>query len=133
MDEEQKATRRSISIATGEAAFEFISSLIEKTQEVCYNIECYVYCVKNRFFGGDVTVAGLLTGRDIAEQLADKPLGEELLLTRTMLRAEGDLFLCGMTPEALSEKLHLPLRFTEADGAEFLDALLGCGGEIRGV
>ena len=38
-----------------------------------------------------------------------------------------------MTPEELSEKLGTPLRFSENDGAEFLDALLGNGGETRGA
>ena len=57
------------------------------------------------FFGGQVTVTGLLTGQDLAEQLAGKALGETLYLSRTTLRAEGDLFLCGMSPEELSEKL----------------------------
>lgn len=61
------------------------------------------------------------------EQLTDKALGEELLLSRTTLRNEGDLFLCGMTPEELSERLGVPLCFTENDGAAFLENLLGIG------
>ena len=59
-------------------------------------------------------------------------MGDELLLPRAMLRSEGDLFLCGMTPQELSEKLGVPLRFVSNDGAEFLDAVLGCGGELHG-
>ncbi len=132
LTEEEKARPRRISAATGEAAYEFLCGLVEKARRVCYNMDCQVYCVKNRFFGGQVSVAGLLTGRDLAEQLRDVPLGEELLLPRTTLRAEGDLFLCGMTPEALSAALGVPLRFSENDGGTFLDALLGQGGEVRG-
>ena len=45
------------------------------------------------------------TGKDIAEQLADVELFDELLLPAATLRAEGDLFLCGMTPDELSAKL----------------------------
>ena len=72
-----------------------------------------------------MTVTGLLTGRDLADQLSDKPLGEVLLLSRTTLRSEGDLFLCGMTPEELSDKLGVPLCFTDNDGAAFLENMLG--------
>ena len=83
------------------------------------------YPVKNRFFGGQVTVTGLLTGQDLGEQLAGCDLGDTLFLSRTTLRSEGDLFLCGMTPEELSEKLNVPLCFTENDGGEFLMKILG--------
>ena len=131
LSEEEKAVERDISLATGEASYEFLCDLVRKAQTECPHLHCRVYCVKNHFFGGQVTVAGLLTGRDLADQLADKELGGELLLSRTMLRAEGDMFLCDMTPEMLSEKLRVPLRFSDSDGAEFLDALLGIGGEIR--
>ena len=72
-----------------------------------------------------MTVTGLLTGADLFSQLQCEDLGEELLLSRNMLRAEGDLFLCGETPEGLSEKLGVKIRFTENDGADFLFSLLG--------
>ena len=119
-----------VSIATGEAAYLFIIGLVQKIQQICPMIECDVYCVKNNFFGGQVTVSGLITGRDLAEQLKDCILGDELLLPRTMLRSEGDLFLCDMTPKELSEQLGVPIRFVSNDGADFLDAVLGCGGEL---
>jgi len=131
LSDEERAVKRSISIATGEAAFDFISALVVKAQEICYNIKCTVYCVRNDFFGGHVTVTGLVTGADMEKQLRGKELGDELLLSRTMIRAEGDLFLCDTSPEELSQKLGVPLRFCENDGAAFLDALLGCDGEVR--
>ena len=75
--------------------------------------------------GGEVTVTGLLTGRDIAEQLAGEELGETLYLPRTTLRSEGDLFLCGMSTDELSQKLGVTIEFSENDGAEFVLKLLG--------
>lgn len=130
LDDAEKQAKRRISVATGEAAYAYIVSLIEKIKMICPHVECDVYCVKNNFFGGQVTVSGLITGQDLAEQLKDRNLGEELLLPRTMLRAEGDLFLCDMTPQELAEKLGVSIRFASNDGADFLDAVLGCGGEL---
>lgn len=40
-----------------------------------------VYAIENNFFGENVTVTGLLTGRDIADQLGDRTLGGELLIS----------------------------------------------------
>jgi NifB/MoaA-like Fe-S oxidoreductase len=125
LSSEEKAVTRNVSVATGEAAAEFMKGLIDDLTAVCPNVKCTVYPVKNRFFGGEVTVTGLLTGKDMAEQLAGKDLGDTLFLSRTTLRSEGDLFLCGMTPDELSEKLAVPLCFTENDGGEFLLKLLG--------
>lgn len=125
LDEDEKNTVSHVSIATGEAAAEMIGRLAEEAEAVCPNLRCHVYVVKNNFFGGHVTVTGLLTGKDIAEQLAGQELGDRLLLSRTTLRSEGDLFLCGMTPDELSEKLGVPLCFTDQDGAALLEGMLG--------
>ena len=62
---------------------------------------------------------------DLAEQLQNEDLGDELLLSSCTLRAEGDLFLCGMTPAELEEKLNLPIRFVDSDGAALVQAVLG--------
>lgn len=131
LTDEEQDTKRNITIATGEASYEMIRSLVKKAQELCPGLQCSVRCIKNDFFGGYVTVTGLLTAKDLAEQLQGTEMGEELLLSRTTLRAEGDMFLCDTTPEELSRQLGVPLRFCENDGAEFLDALLGIGGEVR--
>lgn len=125
LDEDECTLRRTVSIATGEAAYLFIKGLADRLHEKCPGLDCRVYCVKNNFFGGEVTVTGLLTGRDIAEQLCGKELGETLYLSRTTLRAEGDLFLCGMSPAELEEKLWVKIEFVSNDGGEFVEKLLG--------
>lgn len=126
MDDELPENRE-ISVATGEAAYEFMRTLVDKLHNRCDGLNIHLYCVKNEFFGGEVTVTGLLTGKDIAAQLKDKPLGKKLYLSRTTLRAEGDLFLCGMSPDELSEILGVEIDFIENDGAEFCEKMLGLG------
>ena len=66
-----------------------------------------------------------VSGKDLLEQLCDKDLGDEIHLSCNVLRSEGDLFLCGMTPAELSERLKVPLVFDQNDGSEFLFSLLG--------
>ena len=102
----------------------FLCKLVKSLTDRCPNLDCKIYKVKNEFFGGYVTVAGLLTGTDIAKELDGKDLGETLYLPRTTLRAEGDLFLCGMTPDELSEKLGVKIEFITNDGAELCECLL---------
>ena len=116
---------RTVSIATGEAAAPTLRALAESLMRREKGITVRVFACKNDFFGPEITVAGLLTGHDLCEQLEGKALGDELLIPATMLRAEGDLFLCGMTPAELSQKLGVPVRPVRGDGAELLAAMLG--------
>ena len=125
LSDEEKKIHRNVSIATGEASYQMINKLASRLADMCSNVEVNVYPVKNDFFGGEVTVSGLMTGKDIADQLYGKNLGDTLYLPRTVLRSEGDLFLCGMTPEELSTHLGCEICFCENDGADFLYNLLG--------
>jgi putative radical SAM enzyme (TIGR03279 family) len=129
LDGEQKIKlqkERKISIATGAAAYESILAIAKLAQSKISGLTINVYKITNEFFGESVTVSGLLTGIDLAKQLSDKELGEELLLPANTLRAEGDLFLCGMSHDELSAKLGgQKIRFCKNDGNDLLSAFLG--------
>lgn len=125
LSEEEKQIRRRVTIPTGEAAYGQISAMAKTLEHLCPNLICQVRPIKNNFFGGHITVTGLLTGKDIAEQLADTELGDEVLISRNTVRSEGDLFLCGMSVAELEEKLNTKIRLTECDGADFVCAVLG--------
>lgn len=122
--DDELAIKRCVSVVTGEASYETLKTVCDSLHELAPGLKIHLYKVKNKFFGGAVTVTGLLTGQDVAEALSETDLGDELYLSRTMLRAEGDLFLCGMSPEELEEKLNVKITFVENDGAEFALKLL---------
>lgn len=117
---------RTVSVATGAAAYDSLSALCKKLEARVSGLTIRVHRIVNHFFGETVTVAGLLTGKDVCEQLSDKELGDELLFPAVMLRADGDVFLDDMTPAQLSERLGgIPVRPSPSDGAELLKLLLG--------
>ena len=127
LEEECKRFRapRTVSIATGAAAYDHICRLADKLMEKVDGLEIRVHRIVNRFFGESVTVAGLLTGKDVSEQLSNKDLGDELLFPAVMLRADEDIFLDDMTPAQLSDLLGVPVRASTSDGFELVKALLG--------
>ena len=116
---------RTVSIATGVAAYIHIRDLADRLTARVDGLEIRVHRIVNHFFGESVTVAGLLTGKDVSEQLAGKDLGDELLFPSVMLRADGDVFLDDMTPEELSARLGVPVKPSKSDGFELVKALLG--------
>ena len=113
------------SVATGYAAYGFIKSLTEKLSQQMPNFRCTVYPIENRFFGEEITVAGLLCGCDLKEQLKDKPLGDFLALPSVMLRDEGDRFLDDTTLADLQKTLGVPIRLSLSTGEDFIRTLLG--------
>ncbi len=115
---------REISLVTGTASYPFISAICAEICKKCSNLKINVYKIINNFFGESITVSGLLTGADIREQLADKPLGECLYIPANALRKEECDFLCGMSLSSLSEELSIPVIPLDSDGYEFVNAML---------
>ena len=116
---------RRISVVTGMAAYAQINDMCDRLSGCIDGLSISVYPIVNNFFGHEITVSGLLTGTDIYDQLKDKELYDELILPPNVLRAEGDLFLCGMSLDELSEKLNVKISLSGNDGASFVSAMLG--------
>ncbi len=123
--EEEKETARTVTVATGKAAAPMLTALSEKLCALCPHLTVRVVTVENDFFGPEITVAGLLTGEDYLRTLGGQTLGDALLISRTSLRAEGDLFLCGRSLAELERELGVPVTPVENDGYAFFEALLG--------
>ena len=118
-------TPRRVSIATGVAAYPTIRTIASRLEAAVEGLEIHVYEIKNYFFGESITVAGLLTGQDIAAQLEGKDLGDELLFPENALRAGETVFLDDMTADELSARLGVPARPGSGDGAALISQLLG--------
>lgn len=116
---------KDISIATGKLAFPYIRQMAEKMMEYFPKLSIHVYMIRNFFFGEMITVSGLLTGRDIIEQLKGKHLGERLLLPQNMLRSGEDIFLDDVTVTELERTLQVKTNIVKSSGYDFVDAVLG--------
>jgi len=118
------ATDRKISIATGYSASGYINEFVQKIREAS-NVDITVYTIFNEFFGEHVTVTGLLTGNDIVTQLKGKDLGDELLISISMLRSGEEVFLDDTTLKELSDTLNIKITPVVSSGKEFVESILG--------
>ena len=73
--------------------------------------------VENRFFGGNIGVAGLMVGADLLRTLADEPEGHRYLLPDVCL--SNGRFLDGLTPDDLPR----PVEILPTDGHALRRAL----------
>ena len=117
--------KRSVSLVTGVASYPMICEQVDRLCSLCPNLKVNIYKIVNNFFGSSITVSGLLTGKDICEQLDGHKLYDELLIPQNCLRHGEDVFLCGMTVDEMSARLGVPVRSTGNDGYELAEAILG--------
>jgi putative radical SAM enzyme (TIGR03279 family) len=116
--------KRRVSIVTGYSAAPFIEEIARRLNGV-QNLTVEVFSIMNHFFGPTVTVAGLVTGRDIIEQLKGKELGDLILLPTSMLKAGEDIFLDDVSLEEVERELQTKVTPVRVNGRDLLMAVMG--------
>jgi len=99
-----------VTVVTGTYGAAVLAPLVEP-------LGAQVLAVTNSFFGGNIAVAGLLAGEDVAAALAGQPHGRRYLLPDVCL--SGGRFLDGMAPGDLPRAVEI----IPADGASLRRAL----------
>jgi len=123
-----RTTKTSIGIATGRAAGEFMLSLSKLFMESFPDIAVDIHVIENEFYGPGVTVSGLLTGRDIIEQLKGRCNGmDALLIPENAFRAGTHDMLCGATLEDIADALEVAAMMGAEDGGTFCRQLVKIG------
>ncbi len=121
----EKVPDRTATIITGAAAGPLMRSFGKMVMERYPNVRINVEVVINRFFGESITVAGLLCGCDIMDQLRGKSMGDAAVISRDMLREGTDVLLDDVTVPQLEAALGAPVVPSDNDGFNLLEALLG--------
>jgi putative radical SAM enzyme (TIGR03279 family) len=114
-------------LVTGELAFPLVNELAMNFSKV-ENLSVNAAGIKNEFFKGNISVAGLLTGGDIVDHLrlmGDK-LGEKVILPSIMLRdPDRDIFLDDMSLAEFTEAIQRDVRVVERMPSAAAKAILG--------
>jgi putative radical SAM enzyme (TIGR03279 family) len=111
-----------ITIACGVSVAPFLLELSRRFAPAQVKVD--VIPILNDFFGHTITVTGLITGQDLVKQLQNAET-DLILICSAMLRAEGDLFLDGLSLEEVKRALPAPLYVIPNSGKAFYRALRG--------
>jgi len=111
-------------VATGRLAAPYIGKMIKLVQKKFPNVQAEVYAVKNNFFGEKITVSGLITATDLMDQLAQRNLGEKVLIPCNMLRSGEDVFLDDLTVEDVRQALKTEVVVVDEPGADLVNCLI---------
>ncbi len=106
---------------TATSFYPFLKGFIERLKET---VTIDLIEVKNNFFGEEVTVAGLLTGRDIIRSMVDIASGYDfILMPDVVLRETGDLLLDDVSVEDIEHILGRPVRVFDSTPDGLLNTL----------
>ncbi len=124
MDLEGDDRTREVSVISGVLGYEAMCNSAKRITEKFPNIKITVFKIINHFFGEQITVTGLLTGKDIIEQIKNEDLGDKILISCNTLKADEDIFLDDVTLEEFQKTLQVPVTIVQSDGMNFVDKII---------
>lgn len=125
---------RQVIIGTSTAAKPLMDWASKEAMALDAGLLVDVVAIENHFFGDSITVAGLLTGQDVARAIkayldgvnqgpkGGSALPISLLLPQVVLNTDG-VFLDDWTPADLKGSLGLPIEFVAVTGQALVEAL----------
>jgi putative radical SAM enzyme (TIGR03279 family) len=119
---EKKAAvpRVSATVMTGTLFAPVLKGLLDELNS-SFGTRLEVVAVENRYFGGDVSVAGLLTGSDYVAARAEVR-ADSIIIPASSLKSDEKIMLDGMRLEELETEMGLPVRPLDfASFAEMFD------------
>ena len=107
LEREEHVNKKAATIFTGTLFAPVLREMIDKWNSR-FETKFRVEPLENTYFGGDVSVAGLLTGRDLLAA-RDKISGEFVLIPRQMLKSDDAIMLDGMTITEVAQAIGCPV------------------------
>ncbi|MDH4232748.1 MAG: DUF512 domain-containing protein [Nitrospirota bacterium] len=108
---------------TGFSFFPYLKKFVGHIREQ-QDVNITVIPVENDFFGHSVTVAGLLTGRDVIKSLHDNADSYDLLIVPDVVLKEGDnVFLDDVSLADIEEATGLKTAVTDGTPQGFIDTI----------
>ncbi|MBI4682117.1 MAG: DUF512 domain-containing protein [Nitrospirae bacterium] len=99
-------------VFTGTSFMPYLEEFARKLNTI-EGLSLDVFKVENKYFGPTVTVAGLLTGKDILRTILGKTKADCLLVPNVMLKEGSDMFLDNVTLKDLEESLGMHVKVIE--------------------
>ena len=107
LEREGNVNKKPATIFTGTLFAPVLREMIDKWNSR-FETKLRVEPLENTYFGGDVSVAGLLTGRDLLAA-RDRVTGEFVLIPKQMLKSDDAIMLDGMRITDVAEAIGRPV------------------------
>lgn len=124
-----KNIEKNVTLITGMITKEYITKKAEEIMRIYKGIKINIIAVENEYFGKDITVTGLIVGRDIINtinKLKDEKfeLGDYIVIPEVMLKDDEDIFLDDTTLESLQDKIGINIVISDTSAEGFIKAIV---------
>lgn len=116
--------KREVIIITGLSAVPVLEVIKDRLSRVD-GLNLKLLPVENRFFGGVVSVAGLLTGKDIIAALGQSYIGKKVLIPEVLLRDGQETLLDDITIQDIKENSGAEIAVVDGTAEDLIKKVLG--------
>jgi putative radical SAM enzyme (TIGR03279 family) len=109
----KKIEPKKIATFTGASFMPYLKEFKKKLDQID-GLKMELFEIENRHFGPSVTVAGLLTGKDILKTIVGKTKADCILVPKVTLREGSNIFLDNVKLKDIEETLGIPVRPIES-------------------
>ncbi|ERI92839.1 putative FeS-containing Cyanobacterial-specific oxidoreductase [Clostridiales bacterium oral taxon 876 str. F0540] len=126
-----KNIKNSFTMITGASAYKEINAVASIISKANPNININTAKIINNYFGETITVAGLLTGKDIIEQLKNYEVGNFIIMPRNMLRSGEKTLLDDIIIKDIEDAFGRKVLVVDYSGEDLIDIINKFGREEK--
>lgn len=119
----QHIDERKVYLVTGQSAEPILSKIVNRLNQI-EGLSVFLIPVLNKYFGGGVSVTGLLTGRDIIHTLDTCYKDERIIIPEVVFRDGRDVLLDDTTLEDIKCKSGADIRLVDGSARGLIEAIL---------
>lgn len=116
--------KKKILIATGTLAKDFMERIANAISSRFSDLELNVVAITNDFFGDTITVSGLITGQDLIYQLDKYKEIDKIIIPRSMMKSDEEIFLDNISIEEVREKLDVDVIISKVNGKDLINTII---------
>ncbi len=110
-------------IITGMLGISILSRAADRLNKI-RGLSVRIVPVENQFFDGNVTVTGLLTGKDIINTLKDNYMGKKVILPDIVLKDGQDVLLDDISLKQIIDSTKADIRVAACDAESLIKCIL---------
>ena len=115
---------KKVLIATGTLAKDFMEKIANLISDKFKDLHIEVVPIINDFFGDTITVSGLITAQDLISQLKCYTDIDEIIIPRSMMKADEEIFLDNIGIDEVRERLNADVNISEVNGIDLINTII---------
>jgi len=120
----EQVQKREIFIITGLSATVVLDPVVQRLNRL-KGLTVHLVPVENHYFGGNVSVTGLLTGKDILQVMENKYQGKEVIIPEIIFKQGDDILLDNISLEELRQRSGAQIHTVDGSARSLVETVLG--------